>query len=106
MGSLASETWLTATARGKLEHSLLVFYEWSPLRPMGFFKVLEAGIWSPDAATLQTIEQDWARSSDSRSTGRRDEVSESLTILLGAATKGAGHGSTSRAWSLKQPFVG
>ena len=38
--------------------------------------------------------------------GRRHEVSESLTRLLGAATKGPGHGSISRAWSLKQPFVG
>jgi DNA mismatch repair protein MutH len=103
---LRSETWATATARQKLEHLMLVFYEWSPLRPMGFFKVLATGIWTPDPASLEAIEQDWMTIRQLEIDGRRGEASEGLTNLLGAATKGAGHGSTSRAWSLKQPFVG
>jgi len=104
--NLPLETWSTATARQKLEHLMLVFYEWSPFRPMGFFKVLAAGIWTPDAASLEAIERDWTTIRQLEIDGRRAAASESLTALLGAATKGAGHGSTSRAWSLKQPFVG
>ena len=104
--SLRSETWATASARQKLERLLLVFYEWIPLRPMGQFQILAARIWTPDPVTLEAIEHDWSTIRELEIRGRREEVSESLTKLLGAATKGPGHGSTSRAWSLKQPFVG
>ena len=85
---------------------MLVFYEWSAYGPIACFKVLAARIWTPDAASLEAIEQDWATIRQLEIEGRRAAASESLTTLLGAATKGAGHGSTSRAWSLKQPFVG
>jgi DNA mismatch repair protein MutH len=104
--SLPTETWATAHARRKLEHLMLIFYEWSPFRPLGYFSTLAAGLWKTDANTLAALEQDWLVIQKLEIEGRRAEVSESLTKSLGAATKGPGHGSTSRAWSLKQPFVG
>src|SRR4029079_13259333 len=59
-----------------------------------------------DQNSLRTIRADWERIRDLVASGERDQVSESLSSILGAATKGRGHGSRSRAWSLKQPFVG
>lgn len=103
--ALAGESWATAKARRKLEHLMLVFYGWEPYRPLGAFQVLAAGIWRPDAETSASLERDWRLIQALELSGRRSDVSESLTRLLGAATKGPGHGSTSRAWSLKQPFV-
>jgi DNA mismatch repair protein MutH len=104
--SLPDESWETALARRKLEHLMLIFYEWSPLRPIGYFKTLVAGLWKPDDETLAALEQDWMTIQRLAIEGRIHEASESLTTSLGAATKGAGHGSKTRAWSLKQPFVG
>ena len=104
--SLPKESWETAHARRKLEHLMLIFYRWSPLRPIGYFETLVAGLWKPDANTLAAIAQDWMDIQRLAIEGRIDEASESLTQSLGAATKGAGHGSKTRAWSLKQPFVG
>jgi DNA mismatch repair protein MutH len=103
---LLLETWDRAHARRKLERLLLIFYRWEPFRPIASFETLAAGIWSPDAESWKAMRADWEAIRDLAVAGRRAEVSESLTRLLGAATKGAGHGSTSRAWSLKQPFVG
>jgi DNA mismatch repair protein MutH len=104
--ALGNEVWPTAKARQKLEHLMLIFYDWHPLLPLGRFRTLVAGIWEPDIETLATLEQDWLTIQGLAVAGRRAEVSESLTRALGAATKGPGHGSISRAWSLKQPFVG
>ena len=102
---LALETWDTAHARHKLERLLLIFYRWEPFRPIASFQTLAAGIWSPDAESWSGMRADWELICGLVVGGRRQEVSESLTRLLGAATKGPGHGSISRAWSLKQPFV-
>ncbi len=104
--SLATETWATAKARRKLEHLMLIFYEWHPLLPLGRFQTLVAGLWEPDAATLAMIEQDWLTIQRLAIEGRRSRSQREPNPALGAATKGAGHGSISRAWSLKQPFVG
>jgi DNA mismatch repair protein MutH len=103
---LAVETWETAHARHKLERLLLIFYRWEPYRPIASFQTLAAGIWSPDAESWAGMRSDWELVHGLAVAGRRHQVSESLTRLLGAATKGRGHGSFSRAWSLKQPFVG
>jgi len=103
--TLASQSWETADVRKKLDHMLMIFYGWEPLQPIARFRTLAAGIWSPDDSTLQTIKTDWERIRDLVASGRRSEVSERLSSILGAATKGPGHGSISRAWSLKQPFV-
>ena len=84
----------------------MIFYGWEPLQPIARFKTLVTGIWSPDESTLRTIQADWERIRGLVVANCRSEVSESLSSILGAATKGAGHGSVSRAWSLKQPFVG
>ena len=103
---LALETWATAHARHKLQRLLLIFYRWEPFRPIASFQTLAAGIWSPDAESWSGMKADWELIRGLAAAGRRQDVSESLTRLLGAATKGPGHGSVSRAWSLKQPFVG
>lgn len=103
---LATETWEQASVRKKLDQMLLIFYGWQPLQPISRFKTLAAGVWSPDAETWLAVEADWRVIQALVAAGRRTEVSESLTRVLGAATKGPGHGSVSRAWSLKQPFVG
>lgn len=103
---LTTEVWETASVRKKLDRMLLIFYGWQPLQPISRFKTLAAGVWSPDAETWLAVQADWRTIQALASAGRRSEVSESLTRVLGAATKGLGHGSISRAWSLKQPFVG
>ena len=102
---LPTEEWATATVRKKVERLLLIFYRWEPYRPIASFRTLAAGVWEPDDRSLASIRSDWETIRDLVRAGRRSEVSESLTTVLGAATKGVGHGSTSRAWSLKQPFV-
>jgi DNA mismatch repair endonuclease MutH len=104
--SLAGEQWETAAVRKKLDDLLLVFYEWDPLLPIARFKTLAAEVWRPDAESMRQMRVDWEAIRDLVKNDRRHEVSESATRLLGAATKGAGHGSTSRAWSLKQTFAG
>jgi DNA mismatch repair protein MutH len=104
--ALAMQTWDAADVRKKLDRMLMIFYGWEPLQPIARFKTLATGVWAPDESTLRTIRADWERIRELVASGRRVEVSESLSSILGAATKGAGHGSTSRAWSLKQPFVG
>jgi DNA mismatch repair protein MutH len=104
--ALPTQTWETAVVRKKLDHMLMIFYGWEPLQPIARFKTLAAGIWTPDESSLKTIRADWERIRALAASGKRDQVSESLSSILGAATKGPGHGSRSRAWSLKQPFVG
>jgi DNA mismatch repair endonuclease MutH len=103
--SLVDEEWERAAVRKKLDQLLLIFYGWKPYRPISSFETLAAGLWRPDERSLASIRSDWELIRALVRAGRRDEVSESLTTVLGAATKGAGHGSRSRAWSLKQPYV-
>jgi DNA mismatch repair endonuclease MutH len=103
---VVSETWETAHVRRKLEHILFVFYGWLPTRPIGAFRTIATGFWRPDQESLNAIRTDWEAIRATVAEGRAADLSESLTRVLGAATKGPGHGSTSRAWSLKQPFVG
>jgi DNA mismatch repair endonuclease MutH len=104
--ALVGQSWDAASVRKKLDRMLMIFYGWEPLQPIARFRTLAAGIWTPDQSTLKTIRADWERIRDLVACGNRDQVSESLSTILGAATKGPGHGSRSRAWSLKQPFVG
>jgi DNA mismatch repair endonuclease MutH len=104
--SLPGELWESAHVRRKVDDLLLIFYRWDPLLPIARFETLAAEIWQPDAESLRQMKVDWERVRDLVADGRRDEVSEGLTRVLGAATKGPGHGSRSRAWSLKQSFVG
>lgn len=104
--TLPTEQWETAPVRKKLNDLLLIFYRWDPLLPIARFETLAAEIWQPDAESLRQMQVDWESVRDLVRSGRRDEVSEGSTRVLGAATKGLGHGSTSRAWSLKQTFVG
>ena len=104
--TLPGEQWESAPVRRKLNDLLLVFYKWDPLLPIARFETLAAEIWQPDSESLRQMQRDWEAVQRLVTAGRRNEVSEGSTRLLGAATKGIGHGSTSRAWSLKQTFVG
>ena len=104
--TLPAERWESAPVRKKVNDLLLVFYRWDPLQPIARFETLVAEIWQPDGESLRQMQVDWETVQGLVKAGRRNEVSEGSTRLLGAATKGAGHGSTSRAWSLKQTFVG
>ena len=103
---LPVERWETAAVRKKVDDLLLVFYRWDPLFPIARFETLAAEIWQPDDESMRQMKVDWESVRDLVRQGRREEVSEGSTRLLGAATKGPGHGSQSRAWSLKQTFVG
>ena len=102
---LAVEVWDTASVLEEARDVFSIFYRWEPLRPIASFRTLAAGTWRPDSTTWASLRADWETIRGLIVDGRRDEVSESLTRVLGAATKGPGHGSISRAWSLKQPFV-
>jgi DNA mismatch repair endonuclease MutH len=104
--ALPQERWDVASVRKKLDDLLLIFYRWDPLLPIARFETLAAEIWQPDTESLRQMRIDWETVRELVASGRRDEVSEGYTRLLGAATKGPGHGSVSRTWSLKQTFVG
>jgi DNA mismatch repair endonuclease MutH len=103
--SLPAETWERADVRKKLDRMLMIFYGWEPLQPIARFRTLAAGVWTPDESSIATIRKDWERIRGIVAAGQHEQLSESLSAILGAATKGRGHGSTTRAWSLKQPFV-
>lgn len=103
---LAGETWEQASIRHKLASMLLVFYRWSPADQIADFPVLVASLWQPSDATMAALRVDWETIRDLAAAGRASEMSESLTQVLGAATKGPGGPRQTRAFALKQPFVG
>lgn len=114
--SLLDETFETSHAKKKLESLVLVFYEYAKETDALDLKVLLVEHWTPDASELRMIREDWEVIRSYVNEGKAHLISEGLTNLLGACTKGA-KGSDRvkqakspeeakpRAFALKQTFV-
>ncbi len=114
--SLLDESFATSHAKRKLESLLLVFYDYVKDVPVLDLDVDLVGHWSPDENELSMIEEDWRTIQGLVEQGKAHTLSEGMTNLLGACTKGAKgtdrvHQANStelakpRAFALKQAFV-
>ncbi len=114
--SLLDESFETSHAKKKLESLVLVFYEYAKDTAVLDLKVLLVDHWMPDASELRMIREDWEVIRSYVNDGKAHLISEGLTNLLGACTKGAKgtdrvkqarsqEQAKPRAFALKQAFV-
>ena len=114
--SLLDETFEISHAKKKLESLLLVFYEYAKDTAVMDLEVLLVDHWSPDVSELRMIKEDWEVIRSYVNEGKAHLISEGLTNLLGACTKGAKgtdrvkqakshEHAKPRAFALKQAFV-
>jgi len=114
--SLLDESFTTSHAKKKLESLLLVFYDYVKDVPVMDLEVDLVGHWSPDENELHMIEEDWKTIQSLIEQGKAHTLSEGMTNLLGACTKGAKGTdrvrqakstelAKPRAFALKQAFV-
>ena len=114
--SLLDESFETSHAKNKLESLVLVFYEYAKDTAVLDLKVLLVDHWTPDASELRMIREDWEVIRSYVNDGKAHLISEGLTNLLGACTKGAKgtdrvkqaksqEQAKPRAFALKQAFV-
>ena len=114
--SLLDESFETSHAKKKLESLVLVFYEYAKDTAVLDLKVLLVDHWTPDASELRMIREDWEVIRSYVNDGNAHLISEGLTNLLGACTKGAKgtdrvkqaksqEQAKPRAFALKQAFV-
>ncbi len=114
--SLLDENFETSHAKKKLESLVLIFYEYAKDTSVLDLKVLLVDHWTPNQTELRMIREDWEVIRSYVNEGKAHLISEGLTNLLGACTKGA-KGSDRvnqakspeeakpRAFALKQAFV-
>ena len=114
--SILKETFDTSHAKKKLISLVLVFYEYAKGTAVLDLKVLLVDHWMPDATELRMIREDWELIRSYVKAGDAHLISESLTNILGACTKGAKgtdrvkqannkEKAKPRAFALKQAFV-
>lgn len=114
--SILKETFDTSHAKKKLNSLVLVFYEYAKGTDVLDLKVLLVDHWMPDATELRMIREDWELIRSYVKAGDAHLISESLTNILGACTKGAKgtdrvkqannkEKAKPRAFALKQAFV-
>ena len=114
--SILKETFDTSHAKKKLNSLVLVFYEYAKGTAILDLKVLLVDHWMPDATELRMIREDWELIKSYVKAGDAHLISESLTNILGACTKGAKgtdrvkqannkEKAKPRAFALKQAFV-
>ncbi len=114
--SILKETFETSHAKKKLSSLVLIFYEYAKGADVLGLKVLLVDHWMPDATELRMIREDWELIRSYVEAGDAHLISESLTNILGACTKGAKatdrvkqannkEKAKPRAFALKQAFV-
>ena len=114
--SLLDECFETSHAKKKLESLVLVFYEYARDTAVLDLKILLVDPWMPNASELRMIREDWELIQSYVNDGKAHLISEGLTNLLGACTKGAKgtdrvkqsksqEQAKPRAFALKQAFV-
>ncbi len=114
--SLLDESFATSHAKKKLKSLLLVFYDYVKDVPVLDLNIDLVGHWSPDENELRMLEEDWKTIQDLVDQGKAHTISEGMTNLLGACTKGAkgtdrvrqaksADMAKPRAFALKQAFV-
>jgi DNA mismatch repair protein MutH len=114
--SILDESFDLSHAKKKLDSLLLVFYEYAKDVPILDLKVLLVDHWLPNESELRMIQEDWEYIQGYVREGKAHLISESMTNLLGACTKGAkgtdrvkqaksSEEAKPRAFALKQAFV-
>ena len=114
--SLLDESFETSQAKKKLKSLLMVFYNYEKGVPIFDLKIELVGHWCPDENELRMIEEDWKTIQSLVEEGKAHMLSEGMTNLLGACTKGAkgtdrvrqaksADPAKPRAFALKQAFV-
>lgn len=113
---ITKEKFDTSHAKAKLKSLLVIFYEYQKEVPVMDLEVILAGHWEPSADELRMISEDWEVIQSYVANGKAHLLSEGLTKILGACTKG-GDGTElvpqengdlyakPRAFGLKQAFV-
>jgi DNA mismatch repair protein MutH len=114
--SLIEESFETSHAKKKLESLVLIFYEYAKDTSVLDLRVLLVDHWTPNTSELRMIREDWEVIRSYVNEGKAHLISEGLTNLLGACTKGAKgsdrvkqaknpEAAKPRAFALKQAFV-
>jgi DNA mismatch repair protein MutH len=114
--SLLDESFETSHAKKKLDSLILVFYEYDNDCPVLDLRVILVDHWTPSINELRMIREDWEVIQSYVQQGKAHLISEGLTNLLGACTKGATGANKvkqsrspeeakPRAFALKQAFV-
>lgn len=110
------ENFETSHAKKKLESVLLVFYDWVKGVSIMDLKIDLVDLWSPDINELRMIKEDWETIKSLIEKGEAHNLSEGMTNILGASTKGAkgqdrpqanndSIRAKPRAFALKQSFI-
>jgi len=110
------ESFETSHAKKKLESILLIFYDWVKGVSIMDLKIDLVDLWSPDINELRMIKEDWETIKCLIEKGEAHNLSEGMTNILGASTKGAkgedrpqanneSIRAKPRAFALKQSFV-
>lgn len=112
---ILEETFETSHAWLKLRRILLIFYEHLDAQALDL-PVRLAAIWSPSLEERRLMKEDWERIQGMVSEGRAHEISEGMSLLLGACTKASDstvrtpqaksdEPAKPRAFALKQSFA-
>ena len=112
---ILDESFETSHAWAKLRKMLLIFYEHGDTHALDL-PVRRAAIWSPTEDERKIIKEDWEKIRGMVAEGRAHEISEGMTLLLGACTKASNSSvrtrqakssepAKPRAFSLKQAYA-
>jgi len=112
---ILDETFETSHAWAKLRKLLLIFYEHLDANALDL-PIKLAAIWSPTDEERKIMKEDWNRIQGMVNEGRAHEISEGMTLLLGACTKASDSSvrtpqaksaepAKPRAFALKQSYA-
>lgn len=109
------ETFETSHAWSKLRKILLIHYEHGDANALDL-TIIRAAVWRPSDEERRIIKDDWEKIRGMVEEGRAHEISEGMSLLLGACTKAAdgtkrtkqaksAEMAKPRAFALKQSFA-
>jgi DNA mismatch repair protein MutH len=96
------ETFETSHAWAKLRKLLLIFYEHDVVHALDL-PVRKAAIWSPTEDERKIIKEDWEKICGMVEEGKAHEISEGMTLLLGACTKASDSSVRTRQAKSSEP---
>jgi len=96
-----AESWQTSHLRSKLDRLLIIYFGYREGEEIGSFPTLRVVRWSPSPDEEALLRRDWDVIQETWSRG--DDLSDRLTDVLTASTKG-GAKSFTRAYALKPRF--
>lgn len=96
---LKSKTFAESRCRAKLQRTLFVPYFWEDTGDLTLFAPF---LFTAEHALFAALEADYA---ELAARAREGEMTGSIGVYLQTRTKGAGHGSTSRAFYVRPQFL-